>query len=195
MKKLLFFLFYFNIGLNLFGQEQVTITQEGADINLDKDKEFSELSFKEKFHLGGGFSGLSFGNPTSIGISPMVGYDVTPNITFGIGGTYQYYSIKTINGGRLRSDNIGGRVFVRNYLDFLNNLIGPGFLIGQVESFKDINTVIPYSYSTNVLVGIGMGPRRGFNFQVMYDLNYNKNYLKSSIYGSPIVVQVSGFIF
>lgn len=194
MKKLLFIFAFLAANFYGFAQDTIRIAQDGADINLDKPKEFSDFTFRERLHFGGGISGLSFGNPTSIGISPMAGYDLTPDLTLGLGFTYQYYGFK-FNGIKSSSNLIGKRIFVRNYVHFLDNLIGPSFLVGQIENFSDIKTNSPTNYSNPILIGLGIGQRRGLNLQVLYDLNYGKNVFKASPYGSALVFQVSGFLW
>lgn len=194
MKKFIISLFALTLNFSINAQDTVIIKEEGADINLDRIKEFKELGPREKFHIGGGITGLSFGNPTSLGISPMVGYDIGPELTVGLGFTYQYYSIR-IGGISSNSNLFGRRIFVRNYLPFLKELVGPCFLVGQVESFKDINSNSPNSYSSPLLLGLGIGPKKGLNLQVFYDFNYGKNFFKTSPYGSNIVFQVNGFLW
>ena len=42
------------------------------------------LTTRERIYLGGGINGSSFGNPTSIGLSPSVGYLTTNSIVLGV---------------------------------------------------------------------------------------------------------------
>ena len=198
MKKIaiLFCLIFFAAASSLLAQdEQVVIKEEGARGDLDVEPDVSELSFRERLHFGGGLSGLSFGNPTSIGISPMAGYLLTNNTVVGVGMTYQYYSL-SYAGYRATSNLLGERLFVRQQIPMLAQLLGQGYLTAQVENFNDMSAgTTGYGYSNPVLVGIGIGSRIGINLSLMYDLNYSATSGKQSPYGSAFVVQVGGFFF
>lgn len=198
MKKIafLFCLIFFATGLSVWAQdEQVVIKEEGARGDLDVEPDVSELSFRERLHFGGGLSGLSFGNPTSIGISPMAGYLLTNNTVLGVGLTYQYYSL-TYGGYRATSNLLGERLFIRQQVPMLAQLLGQGYLTAQVENFNDMTAgTTGQGYSNPVLVGVGIGSRIGINLSIMYDLNYSATSGKASPYGSAFVVQVGGFFF
>lgn len=198
MKKIafLFCLIFFATGSSVWAQdEQVVIKEEGARGDLDVEPDVSELSFRERLHFGGGLSGLSFGNPTSIGISPMAGYLLTNNTVLGVGLTYQYYSL-TYGGYRATSNLLGERLFLRQQVPMLAQLLGQGYLTAQVENFNDMTAgTTGQGYSNPVLVGVGIGSRIGINLSIMYDLNYSATSGKASPYGSAFVVQVGGFFF
>ena len=166
-------------------QDPVVISEDGAKGDLDVEPDVRDLSFRERLMFGGGISGLSFGNPTSIGLSPMVGYMATNSTIVGVGMTYQYFASQGI-----ASNLLGQRIFVRQYIPALSQLLGQSFLTAQVENFSDL-TNPSYTYSNPVLVGVGIGSKYGINLNVMYDLNYTGN----SPYGSALVVQVGGFFF
>jgi hypothetical protein len=189
MKKLLlFFSLLTFVGVSdALAQEPVVIKEEGAEGDLDIEKDVRELPFRKRLNFGAGISGLSFGNPTSIGVSPMVGYSLTNNTILGVGVTYQYYAF-----GNFKSNLFGERVFIRQQVPALNQFIGQGYLIAQLENFHDLSDNTGPAYSNPVLVGVGIGSKIGLNFNVMYDLNYNSG---RSPYGSPIVVQIGGFFF
>jgi hypothetical protein len=189
MKKLLLFfsLLTFVGVFNAVAQEPVVIKEEGAEGDLDVEKDVRELPFRKRLNFGAGISGLSFGNPTSIGVSPMVGYSLTNSTILGVAVTYQYYS------DMFRKYNLfGERIFIRQQVPALNQLIGQGYLIGQIENFHNPANNTGLSYSNPVLVGVGIGSKIGLNFNVMYDLNYASG---RSPYGSALVVQVGGFFF
>jgi hypothetical protein len=198
MKKIafLFCLIFLATGSTVWAQdEQVVIKEEGARGDLDVEPDVSELSFRERLHFGGGLSGLSFGNPTSIGISPMAGYLLTNNTVLGVGMTYQYYSL-TYGGYRATSNLLGERLFIRQQVPMLAQLLGQGYLTAQVENFNDMTAgTTGQGYSNPVLVGVGIGSRIGINLSIMYDLNYSATSGKASPYGSAFVVQVGGFFF
>ena len=164
----------------LFAQDPIVIKEEGARGDLDLEPDVSELSFRERLHFGGGVSGLSFGNPTSIGISPMAGYLLTNNTILGLGMTYQYYSYT----GYKASNLLGERIFVRQQIPMLAQLVGQGYLTAQLENFNDMSSgPTGNGYSNPFLVGIGIGSRIGINLSLMYDLNYSETSGKQSPYG------------
>ncbi len=80
-----------SVSFHCYAQDPVVISEEGAQGDLDEEVDVSELTFRERLLLGGGISGLSFGNPTSIGVSPMLGYMATNTTIVGVGATYQYF--------------------------------------------------------------------------------------------------------
>ena len=178
----------------LFAQDPIVIKEEGARGDLDIEPDVSELSFRERLHFGGGISGLSFGNPTSIGISPMAGYLLAKNTILGLGMTYQYYSI-SYQGFKATSNLLGERIFVRQQIPALSALIGQGYLTAPLENFNNMSPGTTGGYSNPFLVGIGIGSRIGINLSLMYDLNYSETSGKQSPYGSAFVVQVGGFFF
>ena len=178
----------------LFAQDPIIIKEEGARGDLDIEPDVSELSFRERLHFGGGVSGLSFGNPTSIGISPMAGYLLAKNTILGLGMTYQYYSL-SYGGYKATSNLLGERIFVRQQIPALSAFIGQGYLTAQLENFNNMSPGTTGGYSNPFLVGVGIGSRIGINLSLMYDLNYSETSGKQSPYGSAFVVQVGGFFF
>ncbi len=187
----LFFAFaFFSISIVSHAQDPVVIAEEGAKGDLDVEPDVKDLTFRQRLHFGGGISGLSFGNPTSIGLSPMAGYMLTNNTVLGVGLTYQYFSYR----GFQASNLLGERIFVRQYVPALTAMIGQSYLTAQIENFQDVSSAgYRLKYSTPVLVGIGIGSKFGINLNVMYDLNYTAS--SNSPYGTALVVQVGGFFF
>jgi hemolysin activation/secretion protein len=109
--------------------------------------------------------------------------------------TYQYYSLN-IAGYRATSNLLGERIFVRQQIPMLSQLLGQGYLTAQLENFNDMSAgTTGAGYSNPFLVGIGIGSRMGINLSLMYDLNYSATSAKQSPYGSAFVVQVGGFFF
>jgi hypothetical protein len=150
------------------------------------------LPFRQRLNFGAGINGLSFGNPTSIGVSPMVGYSLTNTSIVGAGLIYQYYSVDYGSLGAFTSNLFGQKIFVRQQVPALSQLIGQAYLTGQIENYTNLSDNTGINYSNPVLIGVGIGSKIGINFQVMYDLNYTSG---RSPYGSAIVVQVGGFFF
>ncbi len=194
MKKLiLFFSLLTFVGVSeVFAQEPVVIKEEGAEEDLDVEVDVRTLPFRQRLNFGGGISGLSFGNPTSIGVSPMVGYSLTNNTILGVGLTYQYYSATYGSLGTYSSNLLGQRIFIRQQVPALNQVIGQAYLTGQIENYANLSDNTGINYSIPVLVGVGLGSKLGINFSVMYDLNYTAG---RSPYGSALVVQIGGFFF
>jgi hypothetical protein len=194
MKKLLLFfsLLTFAGVSEVFAQEPVVIKEEGAEGDLDVEKDVRELPFRQRLNFGAGINGLSFGNPTSIGLSPMVGYSLTNTSIVGAGLIYQYYSVDYGSLGAFTSNLFGQKIFVRQQVPALSQLIGQAYLTGQIENYTNLSDNTGINYSNPVLIGVGIGSKIGINFQVMYDLNYTSG---RSPYGSAIVVQVGGFFF
>lgn len=187
---LFFALALLSISFVSYSQDPVIIAEDGAKGDLDIEPDVRDLPFRQRLHFGGGISGLSFGNPTSIGISPMAGYMLTNNTILGLGFTYQYFSFR----GFQASNLVGQRIFVRQFVPALSAMIGQGYLTAQIENFQDIaSPANKMKYSTPVLVGVGIGSKLGINLNVMYDLNYSAS--GNSPYGTALVVQVGGFFF
>ena len=194
MKKLILFLSLLTfVGVSeVFAQEPVVIKEEGAEEDLDVEVDVRNLPFRQRLNFGGGISGLSFGNPTSIGVSPMVGYSLTNTSILGVGLTYQYYSANYGSLGTYSSNLLGQKIFIRQQVPALNQVIGQAYLTGQIENYTNLSDNTGINYSNPVLVGVGLGSKIGINFSVMYDLNYTSG---RSPYGSALVVQIGGFFF
>lgn len=155
----------------------------------------------DKIRLGGSIGPLSFGTVTSIGVSPIAGYQVTDRLALGGGLSYQYTQIRYSPTVKSSYDNYGGRVFGMfqvyesinlnaeyeslnvQYLDYLNN---------GITRRKWINSaMVGASYSTP----IGGRFIRAFNLMVLYNLSYNNlvnpSYPAENIYptSSPLVIR------
>jgi hypothetical protein len=196
MKKLLFLLFLSIVSYtSTYAQDPIVIKQDSSVHDLDEEQDVRDLPFRERIRFGGGINGGTFtSNGINIGVSPMVGYQIRNNTIVGVGLTYNYNSAY---GQKL--SQFGQRAFIRQGIPVLEQLLGGGFLIGQVENYSELSSS-PYQYTNPILVGIGIGPSRGFNLTVMYDLNYQQstftnNSYRVSPYGSALVIQVGGFFF
>ena len=66
------------------------------------------LPFKDRIRYGGGISALQF-NPFSIGVSPVIAYQVSEHFVAGLGAGYTYTNFKNYYGGNL--NQYSGRVF------------------------------------------------------------------------------------
>jgi hypothetical protein len=156
----------------------------------------------DKIRLGGSVGPFSFGRYTSIGVSPVAGYQVTNRLALGGGLSYTYLSYRDpFSNLKSNSNNYGGRVFGMfqvyesinlnaeyeslnvQYLDYLNN---------GITRRKWINSaMVGASYSTP----IGGRFIRAFNLIVLYNLSYNNlvnpSYPAENIYptSSPLVIR------
>lgn len=162
-----------------------------------KEPELKDLTFKQRLRFGGNFGGLSIGNPTSVGVSPMLGYQLTNQAILGVGGTYQYYSYRDFYNNRYTSNAIAYRAFIMQNISVLQQLLGGGYLQAEVEKYESLSG--GFSYQPSFLVGLGLGSPRSFNLTVLYNLNYKDGYDQYgrpySIYSSPLVLRVGGFFF
>lgn len=155
----------------------------------------------DKLRLGGSVGPLSFGTVTSIGVSPVAGYQVTDRLALGGGLTYQYTQIKYSPTVKTSYDNYGGRFFgMFNVFESINlnaeyeslNVQYRDYTASGVARRKWINSaMVGASYSTPV------GGRfiRAFNLIVLYNLSYNSlvnpSYPAENIYptSSPLVIR------
>lgn len=92
-------------------QEQVNQHQVQPKTQVEKPKKQS--SFKISKVIVGGSLGFSFGSVTSVRINPLLGYKLTPKLTTGITGLYEYNSYDYSGYGRQNYSNYGGSVFSR----------------------------------------------------------------------------------
>jgi hypothetical protein len=155
--------------------------------NLQAQDDVKTLTTRERIYLGGGINGFSIGDPTSIGVSPSIGYLATNSTVLGVSLTYQYYKFSNLS-----SSLFGKSLFIKQYLPVFDEKIGPLFLTGQVDSYSRLDDIIT-KYSTPILIGIGSGNRTGTNISVLYDVNYSSS--ATSPYGSAWVVQIGGLYF
>jgi hypothetical protein len=146
--------------------------------------------FWDKVFVGGNL-GAQFGNVTTVNISPIVGYRITPKISAGIGITYQYYSIRTYN---YETHIYGGRIFARYQpLSFL-------FLHAEAEALNwncPREEPLPIGFTTERLWSPGLLAGGGFTQPIggggssIYIMGlYNFLYNSCSPYGSPFVLRI-----
>jgi len=167
----------------------------GSNLTAQDDTNpFKGKPLKERIFFGGDL-GLSFGNQiTYIRVAPMVGYNVSPRFSFGLGPSYQYWEDKRFV-PKLESTIWGASSFMRYFvLDqiFLQtefevlNLEEIDFNPG--DDIRQDRVTIPVWF-----VGGGYGSRignGGFFVSVMYDLIGDIN----SPYPNDLVIRVGGYI-
>lgn len=167
-----------------------------------RQQETRPPSALDKLRLGGSIGPFSFGNFTSIGVSPVIGLQATSRLSIGGGLSYQYSSYRSFNTNqRTRYNNYGGRLFgIFNVFQNINLNAEYEALNVQYNDYNTTSTVrrkwlnsamIGASYSTPT------GGRfiRAFNLILLYNLNYNNHlnpsFPRENIYptGSPLVVR------
>ncbi|MEA5428321.1 MULTISPECIES: hypothetical protein [Arcicella] len=188
MQKLLFIiLISITAYTTSYSQAPVVIKQDSSVRDLDEEQDVRDLPFSQRIRFGGGLGGLQFGNPTVIGISPMVGYQATNDFIVGVAVDYQYY--KQRNFASL--NQYGPRVFGQYRLHFLDDIASNMFAQAELQKYYYKQAGNSYEYPVQTLAGIGVG-FGGFQITALYNFTY-KEY--NSPYGSPLVLRVGGFFF
>ncbi len=91
--------------------EEVNKHQVQPKNKTEKPKQKS--SFKLNKVIFGGSLGFTFGSVTSIRVNPLLGYKLTPKLTAGVTGLYEYNSYDYNGYGRQNYSNYGGSLFSR----------------------------------------------------------------------------------
>ena len=157
-------------------------------------------SLRDRIFFGGNF-GLSFGNTTSIVISPIAGYRITPRLSSGLGIRYEYFKYNYPGYVAYYTHIFGGSVFSRYMIiNSIADAVGLGglntgvFLQGEYEMLtlerEYFDLANPHSHGRfnlhSVLVGGGIfqpiGRRSGLMISVLWNLNESYN----TIYANPI---------
>ncbi|QJD77886.1 hypothetical protein [Spirosoma rhododendri] len=180
--------------------------EQGKDPLRTQTPEGRPLPFSQRLRFGGGINNLRFGNPFSIGVSPVIAYQTTERLLLGVGGTYAYTRYKAIsNTGATvpfqTYNQYGGRVFAM--YEFIPSILPNLYLHGEVEnssiSVRNDQSGATGNYSlTAPLLGLTysqpISGRFGINLTALYNLNYNQNQaVAQAIYGSPLVIRLSFF--
>lgn len=135
------------------------------------------------FYAGGGL-GLQFGTITLIDISPHAAYQISNNLSAGIGLSYQYYRDTRFQ--EAYSTNIfGGRVFARQ--DIYNNVFVDGeYEVLSYDSYDWNAGETEQVTAHNILLGGGyrqpIGERAFVNLIILWNLNEDSY----SLFNSPI---------
>jgi hypothetical protein len=142
-----------------------------------------------RIFTGGGL-GLQIGTITLIDVSPHIGYYLTERIAVGIGGTYQYYRIKT-DQFEYSTDIWGARAFGRYY--FLENIFGHieyeylNYEAALVDPYGFYSGDIKRVGVNNVLVGAGYRENIFGNSYINALLLWNLNETVYTLYSNPIL--------
>lgn len=207
IRKVLFITALFSTSL-AFGQLTEDPDQrrdQGRDPLKTQTPEGRPLPFSQRLRFGGGINGFRFGNPFSLGVSPVIAYQATERMIIGIGGSYTYTRYKgyTSTGSTvplLTYNQYGGRGFIM--YEFIPSILPNLYLHGEIESTTVQQTDNQSGRTasdalTSPLVGVTysqpISRRFGVNLTALYNLNYNDNNLARTIYGSPFVLRLSFF--
>ena len=68
----------------------IAASGQDYDYSGNRDKSQTDYFSPSRFYYGGGLN-LTFGSITEVGVSPMIGYKITPQFSFGSQLTYQYF--------------------------------------------------------------------------------------------------------
>jgi len=159
------------------------------------------LPFTQRLRFGGGINGFRFGNPFSLGVSPVIAYQATEHLILGVGGTYNYTRYKAPYYQPTTLNQFGGRGFAM--YEAIPSIVPNLYLHGEVET-TTIQQKVDNSVAQNAtlslttpLIGLTyMQPisrRFGVNLTALYNLNYN-NVVSRTIYGSsPFILRLSFF--
>ncbi len=163
-------------------------------------EEEEKPSLRDRLFFGGNV-GFSFGNTTSIILSPLAGIYITPRLSGGLGIRYEYYK-SNLSYFPFDTHIYGGSVFSR-YTIFkdLSEAVGVGglgtsmFIQAEYELLSLESQYFDRSYSNpgdrfflhSILAGGGIfqpvGKRSGVLITVLWNLNESYN----SIYSNPII--------
>ena len=148
--------------------DNVNNNQQAVQSSKSKEPQYStppqnKKSFKDRLYFGG-YLGLQFGTYTSIDISPLIGYRVTPDFNVGIGVLYNYTSFDYGPPvGQHGYSSWGGRL-TANYTLF--NLLALGIEY-QYRNVETVYNVVEQSFETqgvNILfLGGGIRQKVGGN--------------------------------
>jgi len=153
-------------------------------------------NWMERITLGGNF-GLSFGNNTSVNLSPLVGYRFTDRFLTAGGVTYIYSRWKYPGYQAVSNSIYGGRVVAQYSVipRFAPTLEYEALNVPYLRD-TDVGLVQDRRWIGNPLIGASVlfpiGRKSNFSLTALYNLNYTTNQLYSP-YGSPWVIR-TGFM-
>ncbi len=179
-KKFFSFALLFFFSIVVFGQFGQPAKERRDDFQLQK-----------RIYFGGGFDFAISSYGTVLGISPLVGYRVSPSFDVGARFTYTFYRYND-DLTKYTTNNFGGGAFARYYLFFFNDL----FLHAEYEA---LNYEIVYLNSltyevdhkerewvSSVFLGGGYRQWIGQNAFVNITVLWNVLDDKDSFYSNPI---------
>lgn len=160
------------------------------------------LPFGQRLRFGGGINGFRFGNPFSLGVSPVVAYQATEQLILGVGGTYNYTRYKApFYNPAFTLNQYGGRGFAM--YEAIPSIVPNLYLHGEVETTtiqQKVDNATNQNVSLNLttpLLGLTyMQPisrRFGVNLTALYNLNYKSNESQVVYGSSPFILRLSFF--
>jgi hypothetical protein len=200
-----FLVLLFANSLDLFAQQENEKQNPYSDQYLHptvkpKQEDNPYPSSRRLFFGGNGF--LQLGTYTDIGVSPLVGYWVTPRLAPGIGLKYEYLSDNSL-GTRYSTNVFGGSAFasyliIKNLDKVFEKMRSNIGIMAHVEYEllsldKSLLPTPDLSPGTrflqqNFYVGGGIrqpiGEHSSFYLLILYNLNLNSDL--SSYYGNPV---------
>ena len=182
-KNHILFLFVIIVGLNNAQVDSVYYGENPSQKRKTKKKQ-RNTEFRERLMYGGNF-GIWFGTLTYLNLSPTIGYRVTDKFHVGIGGIYNYSSVR-YNKINYTQSLYGSHVFARYIVnDFL-------FIQSQYDRLNQPN----YFSSNNnneriwvdyVMVGGGFRQPLGDHAALMTTVMFNLTPHPLSVYSSPYI--------
>lgn len=174
---------------------QEVYTSSGKPASASKRKQKEQGFDPSKLIFGGGLQ-LSFGNVTSISVSPVLGYRISDNFAAGVGFGYQYLKIKDY----FQIEDLYGSI---SYQDYKSSIISPSVwgrylitpnIFAHLEYEHNFLSFQDYRYSPSgsgeiegykvkyqapcLLVGGGyrqeLGANSSFFIMLMYDVIQDK---------------------
>jgi len=178
MKKFLLFIalwvFVFNLNAQTQGERSQNQPKFSPQEKTKKQKQ--EPSFKTDKLFFGGSLGFSFGSVTSIRINPLIGYSLTPKLSAGLSGLYEYNSYDTYY-GRQNYSNYGGSVFSRYH--FIPQLYAHAEFSYINYEFSGLNNATYRQSVPFIFLGGGYSNRIGGNSfvyaQILFDVLQDSN--------------------
>ena len=168
----------------------LSFSQYDPDYSEGQDYDVSLLSFKDRLYTGGNFW-ASFGQTSTVEISPMLGYRITKNYSAGVGLKYNWFRVNTVP---VFSTSIYGGSLFNRYVFFDKIITHAELEVLNVEVFNSFTT----SERKWVPIGIVGGgyASNGFQLMLLYDVIGNQNNPYQGIFGqdSRLYMRV-GFLF
>ena len=143
----------------------------------------------ERAYLGLGFGGLGlgrsnvYGNYFSIGVTPMIGYMLTKNLSTGFAFEYQYTNYSDI---KLKIHQYGWYPFLRyNIQQFFIQTDYDWYSMEDFNTPEDDRIILDRFF-----VGAGYSSRGRGNMAVNFLLSYDFLYTNTSRFNSPLSVRI-----
>ncbi len=172
--------------------------EQGQSPLKSQTPEGNPLPFKDRLRFGLGIPSLQIGNPFSIGLSPIVGYQVSEHFVVGVSLGYiytRYQNFATIN-------QLSGRAF--GMYEFIPGILPNLYLHAELDQRSYSQKVDGQAGSftgsgTATLVGLTyaqpIGRLFSANISALYNLSYSGySGITQSLYGnSPLVIRIQFF--